>query len=324
MSCDLTVLMTVYNGAEFLRPALESILNQTYRDFHFLIVDDASTDDGLDIVRSYGDDRIDLLCLDKNVGQSAALNIGLRHASTKWIARMDADDYSAPTRLEEQMRLLDSDDSIGILGTHAWTFFEDPANDDGEIVTPLDHAKIKHDLLSGSPLIHSSFIAMRTALLDAGAYTEHYRYAADVDLYDRLMDKCKAANLPSKLYGVRVHPGQGVHRPAAVNEIIDIFRNRLATDKYSAPDRIILRSGLARRQIILARKLGGQGRLVGMAQNLWRAWWAAPKTFAWYFPAIFVAYCLPMGVRGPLKGMLVRALTAVNSRSKGERNPILR
>jgi len=309
MASQLTVLMTVYNGAEFLRPAMESILEQTYRDFMFLIVDDASTDNSMEIVRSYEDDRIEILCLEENVGQSAALNIGLRHSSSKWIARMDADDYSAPTRLEEQMQVLDADGSIGVLGTHAWVFYENPESYDGEIVTPLDHAQIKHDLLSGSPLIHSSFIADRAALLEIGGYTENYRYAADVDLYDRLMERCKTANLPSKLYGVRVHPGQGVHRPAAVNEIIEIFQRRLASDRYSAPDRAILRSGLARRQIILSRKLGGRGSLIAMARNLWLAWQAAPRTFLWYTPAIFIGFCLPLGVRGPLKGMLVRALS---------------
>ena len=100
---QLTVLMTVYNGSPFLRTAIDSILNQTYADFCFLIVDDASTDDSREIVRSYKDPRIQLVCLEHNVGQTAALNIGLRQATTPWIARMDADDYSGPTRFEEQM-----------------------------------------------------------------------------------------------------------------------------------------------------------------------------------------------------------------------------
>ena len=305
--------MTVYNGSEFLRPALESILNQTYGDFHFLIVDDSSTDNSVDIIRTYDDHRIELICLEKNVGQSAALNIGVRHASTKWLARMDADDYSAPTRLEQQMQVLDTDDSIGVLGTHGWIFHENPANHDKEIINPVDHAQIKHDLLSGSPLIHSSFIADRASLLEVGGYTESYRYAADVDLYDRLMDRCKAANLQSKLYGVRVHPGQSSERPAAVEEIIEIFQRRLSQDHYSASDRTILRAGLAKRQIILSRKFGLRGRLVGMAQNLWRAWQAAPKTFAWYVPALYAGFCLPPRVRGPLKRMMMRALSVVRS-----------
>ena len=83
MNGGLTVLMAVYNGSAYLRTAMDSILQQTYSDFQFLIVDDASTDDTREIIRSYEDSRIQLICLEQNVGQTASLNIGLRQASTR-------------------------------------------------------------------------------------------------------------------------------------------------------------------------------------------------------------------------------------------------
>ena len=104
----VTVLMTVHNGGPYLRTAIHSVLAQTYRDFRFLIVDDASSDDTRDIIRSYDDPRVELMVLPQNVGQTAALNLGLRHAASPWIARMDADDYAAPSRLEEQLGALKS------------------------------------------------------------------------------------------------------------------------------------------------------------------------------------------------------------------------
>lgn len=246
--------MAVFNGEPYLRTAIESILQQSYRDFNFLIVDDASTDNSREIVESYRDDRIELLALKKNVGQTAALNIGLHHTSREWIARMDADDYSPPTRFEEQMLALDGDDSIVILGTHAWTFREDPDVIDGEFITPLESVDIKRQLLRGSPLIHSSMIAKRSALLEVGAYDERYPHSADIDLYDRLMENHKAANLPRKLHGIRLHHYQGTRTKSALNETVEIYSRKLQSDKYALDDRAVIKASLARLHIVLSRQ----------------------------------------------------------------------
>ena len=311
MSDTLEVLMTVYNGGPYLRTAIESILQQTYRDFHFLIVDDASTDDSREIVASYHDDRIELLALKENVGQTAALNIGLHHASQTWIARMDADDYSAPTRFEEQMLALDADDSIVILGTHAWTFREDPNVVDGEFITPLGYVEIKRQLLRGSPLIHSSMIAKRSALLEVGAYDDRYPHSADIDLYDRLMDKHKAANLPLKLYGIRRHGQQGTRTKDAQNETVAIFCRRLESDRYSPEEQAVIKASLARFHVVLSHQYGGEGNLVSMLHYLWRALWYSPKTLAWYFPLIYFGYMLPERIRAALKRGLARVRSII-------------
>src|SRR5262245_42010821 len=105
----LTVLMAVRNGGSYLRPAVASILGQTYPDFEFLIVDDASTDETVEVIRSYRDRRIRLITLEQNIGQTAALNRGLSEVATEWIARMDADDYSAPDRFQMQMERIKAD-----------------------------------------------------------------------------------------------------------------------------------------------------------------------------------------------------------------------
>ena len=311
MSNTLIVLMTVYNGGPFLRTAIDSILDQTYGDFGFLIVDDASTDDSREIVASYHDDRIELLALEDNVGQTAALNIGLNHASETWIARMDADDYSAPTRFEEQMRALDADGSIVILGTHAWRFREDPEIVDGEYITPLESAAIKQQLLRGSPLIHSSMIAKRSALLEVGAYDDRYPHSADIDLYDRLMDNHKAANLPRKLYGIRRHGDQGTRTKDAQKETVAIFSRRLQSNRYSPEDRTVIKASLARFHVVLSRQYGGERNIVSMFQYLWRAFRYSPKTIAWYLPLIYVGYMLPERIRAVLKPTLVRAWNIV-------------
>ena len=153
-------MMAVHNGSPFLGVAVDSILQQTYRDFQFLIVDDASTDDSREIIRSYEDSRIVLNCLEHNIGQTAALNIGLRQASTRWIARMDADDYAASTRLEEQMFVLEADGSLGCVGTFAWLFRDDPQVVERIITPPTDYVEIKRASLSEIALIHGCIIVM--------------------------------------------------------------------------------------------------------------------------------------------------------------------
>ena len=112
----LTVLMPVYNAEKYLKPALESILNQTYKDFEFLIIDDGSTDKSLEIIKSYNDSRIRLIGHEQNQKLIATLNEGIKLAQGEYIARMDADDISAPERLQKQMEFLEKHPATVVLG----------------------------------------------------------------------------------------------------------------------------------------------------------------------------------------------------------------
>src|SRR3972149_7024941 len=104
----ISVVMAVYNGLPYLPQAMESILNQTLRDFEFIVVEDASLDDSLSVLRSYNDRRIRLIVNKKNLGLSRSLNKGLDAANGEYVARMDHDDISLPTRLAEQKAYLDT------------------------------------------------------------------------------------------------------------------------------------------------------------------------------------------------------------------------
>lgn len=280
--------MAVHNGLPYLRTAIDSILQQTYTDFCFLIVDDASTDDSREIVRSYDDQRIELVCLDRNVGQTAALNIGLRQTSTPWIARMDADDYSAPTRLEEQMQVLDADQSLSCVGTHVWMFSDDPQVVDGVFATPLHHAEIKHALLRGSPMVHGSIVVSREALLDVGGYDERYRLTADLELYDRLLAKYLTANIPKQLVGIRQHRSQGSQSKLACDEAIEICSRRLMTDNYSREEAAIIRATLSRAYIFRARFGAAEHNYIELLKYLARAVRVSPNTFFWNCCLVFI------------------------------------
>ena len=227
MSEPLTVLMAVYNGERFLQTAVDSILNQTHSDFRLLVVDDASTDATPQILRQIKDHRLEVLRLDRNIGQTAALNRGLRHAATSAIARMDADDYSAPNRLERQLSVLARDPSLACVGTFAWEFQDDPLTRQTVIARPESYPAIRKAALHGAGIIHGTIVARREALLEIGGYDERYRYASDRDLFIRFLPKYRAINIPEPLLGIRRHPGQDSFSKIAADEYIELFARLL-------------------------------------------------------------------------------------------------
>lgn len=115
----ISVIMPVYNGIQFLQSAIDSILNQTYQDFEFIILDDGSTEHVFDLIKSYHDTRIVALQNEKNIGLTKSLNICLDRVCGQFIARMDGDDISCPNRFEEQLKLFTK--GIGLVGCWAQT-----------------------------------------------------------------------------------------------------------------------------------------------------------------------------------------------------------
>ncbi len=276
----VTVLMAVHNGGRYLRTAIESVLAQTFRAFQFLIVDDASTDETQELIRSYADPRIELLCLPRNVGQTEALNVGLRRAASPWIARMDADDYAAPGRLEAQMDAVAHDASLGCVGTFAWLFQDDPRVVEGMIEKPLEDTAIKRQLWRVIPLIHGSLMMRRDLLLAAGGYDARYRYSADWDLYHRLLSRCRAANIPRPLLGIRRHPDQKSFLKASVDENIQIFSRVLAAAGCARQERATVRGSLSLTYIERARWDWSEGKFGEMLHDVGCALWWSPTAAA--------------------------------------------
>ena len=116
----VSVVMSVYNGAEFLRESVESILSQTYTNFEFVIVNDGSTDQTSKILSEYEDRRI--LCIDngKNLGLAKSLNIGIRHANGKYIIRMDSDDVALKERIDVLVDFMEKNPTIDFAGSQAF------------------------------------------------------------------------------------------------------------------------------------------------------------------------------------------------------------
>lgn len=272
----LTVLMAVHNGGRYLSIAIDSILAQTYKTFHFLIVDDASNDETRPIIQSYEDPRIELVCLERNVGQTAALNVGLRRISSSWIARMDADDYAAPERFAQQMACLEKRTDVECLGTFGWLFREDPNQMDRVLEKPLEHGDILQTLWSGIPMIHGSLIVSRRAMVETGLYDERYRYSADLDLYTRLLPRCRAENLPVPLLGIRRHQEQGSLSKRCIDENVEIF-SRMLHQTRTRKEHLRVRESLAFTYRTRATYWQSQNNRLEAIKDLGRSCLAAPE-----------------------------------------------
>lgn len=211
MPPPVTVLMTVYNGSTYLPQAVESVLNQTFTDFEFLIIDDGSTDESVACIRSYGDSRIRLVCNESNLGQAGSLNRGLELARGKYIARMDQDDICLPDRLQKQVDFLDRRPDITVVAT--WIYMIDS---DGRKTGPWgvkmdDYGTFVSSLLmaQGCPFCHPSIMFRREAVSHVGGYDETFAPCEDFELWVRLaMSQYKACIIPEPLLMFRLHKEQ--------------------------------------------------------------------------------------------------------------------
>lgn len=226
----VSIIMGVYNCKNFalLRKSVDSILNQTFRDYEFIICDDGSTNDTLkelhDIAQQ--DDRIRIVSYKKNRGLNHALNMCLTDASGEYIARQDDDDISKPNRLEKQVEFLDVHPEYSMVGTCADVF--DDKGVWGEYKLP--EMPQKSDFLWNSPFMHPTIMMRRAELLSVGGYREvkETRRCEDYDLFMNLYAKgYKGYNIQEKLYYYRiVRDEKNKHRPMKyrVDEMIVRFR----------------------------------------------------------------------------------------------------
>jgi len=201
----VSVIMPVYNAAHYLPEAIESILNQTFSDFEFVIINDGSADESAEILDHYRqrDTRINIY-QQENKGVTASLNRGLSLARGKHIARQDADDVSLPERFEKQVDYLKHNLQIGVVGC-AINLINGQGRIIGSNSFQTNPDLLEWVLLFGSPLAHPS-VMMRTEIVNKiGGYSMKYATAQDYDLWGRLSKHTKFANLSEHLVCYRVH-----------------------------------------------------------------------------------------------------------------------
>lgn len=194
----ISVIMPVFNGEDYLAEAITSILEQTFTDFEFIIIDDGSTDDSLKILRKFKitDSRIVLISR-PNRGITPTLNEGISLARGTFIARMDADDICLPDRFEKQVNYLKNNPHIVALGGQAVLI--DPHSRELVVLSvPIEHADIdKANYKSGAGIWHPTVMMRRNALQKVKGYREKFLVTQDIDLWLRLAEIGNLANLSS-------------------------------------------------------------------------------------------------------------------------------
>lgn len=209
----VSVVMAVYNGQEYLREAIDSVLLQTYTDIELIIVNDASTDRTKEILEQIIDERVKMIHLEKNEGAASALNLGIGHAKGKWIAIHDADDISYPKRIEKQVGYLNKHpDTVAVSSfikcIHGRNNLIPQQYLSGleKLINRVQTSEeIKSDLYTTCPLTHGTIMFSKKAFVDLGKYDSILRISYDYDLWTRLIPLGKIEKLPEKLYKYRVH-----------------------------------------------------------------------------------------------------------------------
>jgi glycosyltransferase involved in cell wall biosynthesis len=226
----VTVLMPVYNGEKYLCEAIDSILNQTFTDFEFLIIDDGSTDKSLEIINSYQDSRIKVVQHKENLGVSEASNKGLTLAQGELIAKMDCDDISIPNRLQKQVNFLDNHHEITIVGSYVELIDSQSKALNHQYKYPLTHDDIVNAMLVSNPMAQPSVMFRCSEVLDIGGYQFKKEWngvsTEDYDLWLRIAARGhKFANIPESLVYYRNHPNSSTQIAIANGRMCVGFNN---------------------------------------------------------------------------------------------------
>lgn len=242
---EVSVLMSCYNGGRWLGEAIESVLAQTYRDFEFVIVDDGSKDNTLDIIRKYAamDARI-VVVQKSNTGLADSLNTGLASAKGAWIARVDQDDLCEPVRIERQLAFAHAHHGVVLLGS-GFSEIDEHAAVIKKHAYPSGHAALVSRLehLQGF-FPHSSAFYKAAAVNSVGRYNIRITRAEDWRLWLELSLKGDIACLPEPLVRIRKHAGQmsldnnGARQfcDAAAATVCHLLRKNGDTDPSTTPD----------------------------------------------------------------------------------------
>lgn len=229
----VSVIMSVYNGMPYLKEAAESILDQTYKDIEFIIVDDASTDSSWKYLKFLNDKRVKLIKNKRNLGLAKSLNTALRQARGDFVARMDADDISMRTRLADQVKFLEKNPEIDICGTWA-KLIDHKGNVIGEKKYPTDKNELIKVMPLYNPIIHSTLMVRKKVFTALKGYNPAYDYAEDYELLARAAKKFAMGNIDEFTLKLRVGINRRSTKQMAKLDEMDLkIKRRLLKEELS-------------------------------------------------------------------------------------------
>ncbi|GHU05641.1 hypothetical protein FACS1894205_5940 [Alphaproteobacteria bacterium] len=232
----VSVLLPAYNAEKYIAEAIQSILDQTFTDFEFIIINDGSKDNTVKIIRQFVDPRIIFIDNEQNSGLIAALNQGLDLARGEYIARMDADDISLPTRFAKQVAFMDANQDVGVLGSWVQWF----GDDCGERVLRRDSAVGFFEVLRDCPVAHPT-VMLRKSVFDKYdlRYDSDYVNCEDYELWSRAIYYTKIVNLPEILLKYRRHDLNHDSSLSAIQK--DVRHRDIERIKQNAINRICIK-----------------------------------------------------------------------------------
>jgi len=244
----VSVVMPVYNAERYVAEAVESILAQTFTDFEFIIIDDGSTDGSLSILQHYAgqEERIRLTSR-PNTGFVRAVNEGLSQAGGKYIARMDADDIAMPERFAKEVAYMEANPECIVVGCRMMLIDAD-GDPIREWILRESHEEIDEANLRGhgGGVGHPTVLMRRDEVMAAGAYDIAFQFSADLDLFLRLAERGRLANLPDVLLKYRLHLGsigykKRIQQQSAAAAVVRAACERRGLDIPASDDPALLR-----------------------------------------------------------------------------------
>lgn len=224
--------MPVYNASEYIRETIDSVLNQTFTEFEFLIINDGSTDNSEEIIKSYSDPRIRLVNNESNIKLIATLNKGIELSKGKYIARMDADDICLPTRLEKQYELMEENTDIALCGTGIRIMGK-------KLFQPIainNPERIRNAMRAFNVFFHPTIMFRKNVLIENNyRYNPNYIHAEDYQLFQLISEKFRLANIDEPLLLYRLSP-EGISR---------VFNSEQQTMTYKITSEALNRIGIS-------------------------------------------------------------------------------
>ena len=229
----VSVLIPTYNSVEFVEDTVRSIINQTYKNIEIIIVDDASTDGTVEILKKLEKEekRIKLFLNEKNLGITDNMNNGIMKCEGKYIAILDGDDWAYPYRIEEQVKVMEKDSEVVLCSGYM-----DICDEDLEIQTtrtyPLKDAEIRRAMVRYDPISHTTSMWRRDALLKTTLYSKNFPICRDYDLIVRISEFGKYENVPKALIKYRVRKNSETGKRVRQTQLYSFYIQMKAVFEY--------------------------------------------------------------------------------------------
>lgn len=278
----ISVVLSTYNEETYIEKSVRSILNQSYPYFELIVVNDGSTDNTLNILKSIVDER--LIILDKeNSGLPDSLNYGIQRAKYDWIARMDGDDIAEPTRFADQIEAIH--DGLGVIGGQYRAIDSEGKYISNNLSTkPLTSFRCKLELILGrSPFAHPTVLIRKDLIKEFGGYDTNFKAAQDVELWMRLAPSTNMINLDKQVLNYRFHNNNISSKRKDLQRKLTFIgfmkyalsiRRPLSPSEFENFEDFLNKKGLITKNVILfdrSHSLGGIQRLIGISlYYFWR------------------------------------------------------